>query len=308
MTAPQTRRGSWATIKSVCLFTLTTWFCLERANAAETPFASAAQRNLQASDGQAAAADALLASTTLQPPKQMNLPVVLADWAGDKPSPKGTQPQPTPLSAAAIKPQTASKPGPAAAAPQKSTSSAAAAMQLPRRSGSGLKRQLLLNMHHHPHGAHHNATAHRHHNKTKADANPATASSRRLVELARRHNSTKGAHTKFATTPSSGRRQLDSSGGSTDMASGRCVCTFDFDLTLRVERDGREDMPAWDAAGIIADCKVSLHPSVAPAEHVRAAVARCMSAWSKGQPCSLGAVAVRRPATLRGSLPWPSIC
>jgi hypothetical protein len=39
-------------------------------------------------------------------------------------------------------------------------------------------------------------------------------------------------------------------------ASGRCVCAFDFDHTLRVEEGGRQDAPARDAKGIIADCQV----------------------------------------------------
>jgi len=52
-------------------------------------------------------------------------------------------------------------------------------------------------------------------------------------------------------SPLLSRRQL-----SARAASGRCVCAFDFDNTLRVERDGRQDAPAGDAGGIIADCQV----------------------------------------------------
>lgn len=33
------------------------------------------------------------------------------------------------------------------------------------------------------------------------------------------------------------------------------MCAFDFDNTLRVERDGRQDAPAGDAGSIIADCQ-----------------------------------------------------
>jgi hypothetical protein len=54
-----------------------------------------------------------------------------------------------------------------------------------------------------------------------------------------------------APPPLLGRRMLYA-----QQARGRCVCAFDFDFTLRTERDGRQDVPAADAAGIVSDCKV----------------------------------------------------
>lgn len=50
------------------------------------------------------------------------------------------------------------------------------------------------------------------------------------------------------------RRALQS--GEESKASGRCVCVFDFNETLRVARGGREDAAAEDAAGVIDNCKV----------------------------------------------------
>lgn len=38
--------------------------------------------------------------------------------------------------------------------------------------------------------------------------------------------------------------------------SGKCVCIFDFDETLRVWRGGNGDSPARDGQGIIRRCKV----------------------------------------------------
>lgn len=66
--------------------------------------------------------------------------------------------------------------------------------------------------------------------------------------------------------------------------AGRCVCAFDFDNTLRIDRDGREDVPTPDASGIIKDCKVR-----------RLRQGRCVCA----------AAARRSPLAGHGS--WPSL-
>lgn len=58
-----------------------------------------------------------------------------------------------------------------------------------------------------------------------------------------------------------GKRLLADSGGAPRRGlrgsneTGRCVCAFDFDNTLRIERDGLEDVPASDASNIVSDCK-----------------------------------------------------
>lgn len=41
-------------------------------------------------------------------------------------------------------------------------------------------------------------------------------------------------------------------------ASGKCVCIFDFDETLRVWKGNNGDTPAADGQGIIRKCKVGV--------------------------------------------------